>query len=148
HLVEVTSLADPGLSLREFVPIFVTLMRLSSQYGIRQGADTWVISINPRHRTFYRKVMGFVPFGPWRAYPSVCNHPAEAYWLDVAAGRPGPPLMLEQTRGAQPPRCALRARRMPADLVYYLGTHSCQTDGPGIARIFQGMEHFGSPRRW
>src|SRR5207249_986101 len=83
RLVEVTSLADAGLDLREFVPVFMTLMRLLSQYGISQGADTWVISINPKHRSFYRKVMGFVPLGPWRAYPLVQNHPAEAYLLDV-----------------------------------------------------------------
>jgi hypothetical protein len=55
RLVEVTSLADQNLSLREFTPVFLALMRVMSQYGIRQNADTWAITINPRHRLFYTR---------------------------------------------------------------------------------------------
>ena len=61
----------------------VALMRVMTQYALRQNADTLVISVNPRHSAFYRKMMGFVPLGPWRAYPAVQNHPAEAYLLNV-----------------------------------------------------------------
>jgi len=148
RLVEVTSLADSGLSLREFVPVFVTLLRLSAQYGIQQGADTWVISINPRHRSFYRKVMGFVPLGPWRAYPSVQNHPAEAYWLDVPLLQTNAPAMYEQIFSEWLPRDAFCHRPMPPDLVRYFGRHSTQTDSETIHEILGFVEHFGSPRRW
>jgi hypothetical protein len=148
HLVEVTSLADRDLSLREFVPVFVTLMRLSSQYGIRQGGDTWVISINPRHRTFYRKVMGFVPLGPWRAYPSVQNHPAEAYRLDVPLLQANAPKMYQQIFGEWLPDPVLTPRCMPAELIEYFGSHSSQVDAQSMTHIVAHARQFGSPRRW
>jgi hypothetical protein len=148
RLLEVTSLADEGLGLREFVPVFVTLMRLSTQYGLRRGADTWVISINPRHRAFYRKVLGFVPLGPWRAYPSVQNHPAEAYRLDPGLMRDNAPQMYERLLGEPLPEATLMARRMPPELVYYLGSHSSQTDREHIDSIFRFVQGSGSTRRW
>src|SRR5262245_37530679 len=84
RLVEVTSLADTDLGRHEFLPVFVALMRLLTQYALGQGADTLVITINPHHRYFYCKGMGFVPIGARRAYPVVQNHPAEALLLTTA----------------------------------------------------------------
>src|SRR5579864_7543332 len=112
RIVEVTSLADQGLGLREFTPIFIALMRLMSQHGIRENADTWVITINPRHRLFYTKVMGFVSLGPQRLYPSVQNHPAEAYMLDVPLLKTNAPQMYEKLFGEQLPDDALTAHPM------------------------------------
>src|SRR5262249_15939786 len=117
RLVEVTSLADQGLNLREFIPIFIALMRLMSQYVLSQNADTWVITINPRHRVFYRRVMGFVPFGPQRAYPSVQNHPAEAYMLDLKLARANAPQMHQNLVGQPLPTEALLAQPMPTEMV-------------------------------
>jgi hypothetical protein len=148
RIVEVTNLADTELTLREFVPVFVGLMRLMTQYALRQEADTLVISVNPRHRTFYRKMMGFVPLGPWRAYPTVQNHPAEAYLLNVTLLRDNAPAMYETILGELLPDEALTARRMPTQLVRYFGRNSSHTDPEGVDNILQYVETFGSPCRW
>ena len=82
-MAEVISLAaDSEVTPREFRPIFVTMIRLMMQYHVSHGGDTWVITVNPRHRDFYSKAMGFVPLGPPRPYADVQDHPAEAYMLD------------------------------------------------------------------
>ncbi len=148
RLVEVTSLADTGLSLREFVPVFMTMLRLVWQYGISQGADTSVISINPRHRSFYRKVMGFVPLGPWRAYPLVQNHPAEAYLCDVPLLKTNVPEMFQQIFGEWLSRETLQAPHMPAEFVRYFSSQSSQMTTPRADELLAFVERFGSPRRW
>jgi hypothetical protein len=148
HLVEVTSLADRDLSLREFVPVFVALMRLAAQYAVRQDADTWVITVNPRHRAFYRKVMGFAPLGPARAYPTVQNHPAEAYLLDLSLLQNNAPKMVEKIFGEWLPDPVLTPRRMPVELIEYFGSHSSQLDAQSMTRIVAHAHQFGSPRRW
>ena len=148
RLTEVTSLADEGLSQREFIPVFLTLVRLLMQYTVAQGAATWLIAINPRHRSFYRKVLGFEPFGPWRAYPTVQNQPAEAYILDVPRMQANAPKMYEQMLGTPLPPEALVGHRMPPDLVQYFGSRSSQADRQSISQILKWVEQSGSPRRW
>ena len=74
----VTSLADDGLGPREFIQVFVSMIRLMKQYHLRIGGDTWLAAVNPRHSAFYRKVIGACFFGDRRSYPSVANAPAEA----------------------------------------------------------------------
>jgi hypothetical protein len=148
HLVEVTSLADKGLGVREFVPVFTALMRVMSQYGLLQDADTWVITINPRHRAFYQKVMGFVPLGPWRAYPSVQNHPAEAYLLDPALLKANAPRMHEQFFHEWLPREKLLSARMPNSLLRALARDSSQTDVTTVNRILKYVKRHGGVRRW
>ena len=83
RLAEATSLADSNLTCSEFIQVFTTFIKIAMHYHVRQGGDTWVITINPRHRNFYQKVLGFTPLGPQRSYPSVQGHPAKAYLLDV-----------------------------------------------------------------
>src|SRR5262249_54458779 len=61
RLAEVTSLAAGAMSLREFGQVFNALIRLMKQHHVRHGGDTWVITVNPKHRTFYTKVLGYVP---------------------------------------------------------------------------------------
>jgi len=135
RLVEVTSLADEGLGLREFPPIFTALMRIMSQYGIRRQADTWVITINPRHRLFYTRIMGFVPLGPQRQYASVQNHPAEAFMLDVPLLKANAPRMYTALFGEQLPDEALTACPMPPDVIRALAKESSHVDEQTIGRL-------------
>jgi hypothetical protein len=148
RLVEATSLADQGLSPREFLAVFVALIRLAMQYHVHHGGDTWVITVNPRHRNFYRKVLGFVPLGPCRAYPLVQDHPAEAYLLDVHLMRANAPAMHREVFGEPLPEDALAAVPVPASLLRYFGSQSSQTDHHTIDDIVRYVEQFGSPRRW
>jgi hypothetical protein len=148
RLVEVTSLADQSLSLREFTPVFLALMRLMSQYGIRQNADTWAITINPRHRLFYTRVMGFVPLGEQRAYPSVQNHPAEAYMLDFEQLKTHNPDMLQKIFGEWLGHESLTACPMPCSLVRAFSARSRHADQETIQRIFQHVAERGTARRW
>jgi hypothetical protein len=149
RLVEVTGLADNGLSLREFLPVFVTLMRLLAQYTIHRGYETWVITINPRHRIFYRKALGFVPFGPWRSYPTVQNHPAEAYWLDPRVLKSEAPEMHEKILGQPVPAGVLRTHPMPIGLLHHFANLARQADRRKIQDVLAMVEE-GEPdhRRW
>jgi N-acyl amino acid synthase FeeM len=84
-------LGSDGLGPREFLHVFAALIKLAIQTHVRRGGDSWVITINPRHRAFYCRAMGFVPIGPRRPHPSVRAHPAEPYLLDeglIAARAP------------------------------------------------------------
>lgn len=148
RLVEVTCLADRDLGLREFVPVFTTLMALLSQYAVELGADVAVITVNPRHRNFYRKVMGFEPLGPPRTYPTVQNHPAEAYLLDPEVMRFTAPEMHERVFETLLPAGAFRRRPMPTSLKRYFASCSTQTDPDALAELLGTIEEFGNPRRW
>jgi hypothetical protein len=140
RLSEVTSLADTGLSPREFFPVFVTLMRLLAQYLVTRGCDAMVITINPRHRAFYRKIMGFVPFGPCRAYPAVRNHPAEGYLLNIRLLAENAPRMYQQIFGVRLPPEVLTAQPMPPHLIRYFAIHSCQTDLETVNALLEAVE--------
>lgn len=148
YMVEATSLADQGLQLQEFIPVFTTLMRVMAQFGIYCGANTWVIAINPRHRRYYAKVMGFVAFGPQRNYPYVQNHPAEAYMLDPLLLKTNAPDMYRHIFGEWLPPEELRPRSMPPELILEFAECSSQTTPDEARRIIEWVEAFGSPRRW
>jgi hypothetical protein len=83
RLSEITCLADGSLPHREFMPVFMTLCRLMFQYSASQGSNEWVIEVNPRHSRFYKRIWGFVSFGPRRACPAVQGAPAEAFYLNL-----------------------------------------------------------------
>jgi hypothetical protein len=144
---EVTCLADKGLSLREFIPVFVSMMRILAQYTFRKGADTLVISVNPRHRNFYRKMLGFVPLGPWREYPSVQNHPAEAYLanMETLRGKAG---MFEQLFGEFLANDILESTPMPARFVCEFAASSTQADSLVIKNILEVVNRKTSMLRW
>jgi hypothetical protein len=144
---EVTSLADKGLSLREFIPVFVSLMRILAQYTVKHKADSWVISVNPRHRSFYRKVLGFIPLGPWREYPSVQNHPAEAYFLDVELLK-AKEAMYDQILGQTLTPEILEANPMPARLVREFSSQSSHADSLIIKNILEVVGRKTSMLRW
>jgi N-acyl amino acid synthase FeeM len=147
-LAEVISLADSGLSVREFVQVFKALIKLEMQYHASRGGDTWVIAINPRHRSFYQKVMGFVPLGPCRSYPSVQDHPAEAYWLDLERMRTQAPKMHLEAFGERLPDGALEPPPWSAERVRHFGHRSTQIDTRRVDELVLLIEHLGSPPRW
>ena len=73
---EAISLADTDLTVREFIQVFKALIKLGMQYHARRGGDNcWIITVNPRHSSFYQKVLGFDSAGttaqlPHRPEPS------------------------------------------------------------------------------
>jgi hypothetical protein len=147
-VVEVTSLADRDLSTREFIPVFVALARLMTHYAIAQGADALVITCRPRHGNFYRKLMGFQPFGPCRAYPAVQNYPTEANLLDVPLLRTSSPAMYERIIEDAPPPEALRSVRIPPRLVRLFANRSSLTNEEEILNVVSAVECLGNSRRW
>jgi N-acyl amino acid synthase FeeM len=149
RVAEVTSFAaDKDLSFREFRQVFVTLIKLGIQYHLSQGGDTWVITVNPRHRDFYTKAMGFVPLGPPRTYSSVQNHPAEGYWGNADQLRESCPKMYKELFQEGVPGEALVAPKMLPHLIRYLGDQSSQSSRKTIREVFDCEKFFASPRRW
>jgi hypothetical protein len=149
RVVEVTSFAAAkDLRLREFRPVFIALIKMCMQYHLSQGGDTWVITVNPRHRDFYTKAMGFVPIGPPRTYSSVQNHPAEGYWFDADLLRESSPKMYGEIFDEALPGEALIAPKMLSHVVRYLGDRSTKDARETIREVFDQDEFFASPRRW
>jgi hypothetical protein len=132
HPAEATSLADSGLTIREFVQVFKALIKLAMQYHARHGGDSWIITVNPRHSAFYQKVVGFIPLGPKRCYPAVQNHPAEAYLLTAASMQAGAPEMYQQVFGEELPEPVLTAAGWCEEHVRYFGARSSQLDEPAL----------------
>ncbi|MBV8264715.1 MAG: hypothetical protein JO252_00060, partial [Planctomycetaceae bacterium] len=148
RLTEAISLADQGLTIREFVRVFQALIRLGMQYHVRRGVDTWLITVNPRHRGFYQKVMGFGPLGPCRSYPSVQDHPAEAYWLDLERMRAQAPEMHREVFGERLPDRALETPPWSAERVRHFGHRSSQIDARQVDELVRLIAHLDSPPRW
>jgi hypothetical protein len=128
RLAEVTSLAEEGHSPREFLRVFSAMIRVMFQYHVRHGGDTWVITVNPRHRGYYRKTLGFIPLGPRRSYSAVRDHPAEAFMLDVDLLRESVPAKYREIFGEPLPRSVLTATARPADHARHFGAQSTQAD--------------------
>jgi hypothetical protein len=148
RLAEATSLADRDLSAREFILVFKTFIKLVMQYHVRQGGDSWVITVNPRHRGFYLKVLGFEALGPCRSYPLVQDHPAEAFLLNVDLLKSKAPEMYQFVFGEPLPDQVLEAPAWSAEQVAYFGSQSTLTDLRTIRDMALWVEHFGSPPRW
>jgi hypothetical protein len=148
QICEVTSLADCNLSLREFMPVFVALMNLLTQYFLKAQANAMLITINPRHRSFYRKVMGFVPFGPWRAYPSVQNHPAEALLLDPDLIKLNAPAMYQKMIVEKVPASVLVAYPMPSHLINSFASRSSLTNSNEVLAMLEEIKTRKCIRRW
>ncbi len=148
RLGEVTSLADRDLSPREFLPVFMALIRFMLQYHLRQGGDTWALTVNPRHAGFYRKVMGAIQVGSRQSYPSVNDHPAEAYYFDpntLLANVPGKHDQffaepIADSILAPPPRSPDHARVF-ADRANLGGQ-------PIVEEVLRSVALLGSPPRW
>lgn len=148
RLAEATSLADRNLAPREFLQVFVAFIKVVMQYHVRQGGDSWVITVNPRHRNFYLKVLGFTPLGPRRSYPTVQDHPAEAYLLDLKRMRANAPRMFQTIFGETLPDAVLEPPHWSPRMATYFGNRSTLVDRRTIRDIRLWVEHFGSPPRW
>jgi hypothetical protein len=128
RVAEITSLAFTGLGQREFLQVFVAMIRLLQQYHVSRGGDTWVITVNPRHRNFYCKVLGARQLGECKAYAAVSGAPAEAYWVDREVMRTDAPRGYEMIFGEPLPAESLVAPPLPRPFVRYFGTESSQSD--------------------
>ncbi len=149
HLMaELTSLADSGLSVRDFIPVFVTMIRVASQHIVHLGGNTGVIAVNPRHRSFYTKVLGFTPVGERKAYATVQGSPAEAFAVHYDDLRRNAPKMYEQLFGESLPAGVLTTAPMAPQVLRYFAQHSSQTDLQEVNDAIAYVERFGSPRRW
>jgi hypothetical protein len=148
RLAEVTSLAAAGLTQREFVYVFTTMIRVMKQYHLYHGGDTWVITVNPKHRNFYCKTLGYTALGPQRAYEAVRGHPAEAFWLDKHLMKAAGSKMYAQIYEEPLPSEVLQATHMPTDLIRHLAAQSSQFDELDVNQILSYVERNGNPRRW
>jgi hypothetical protein len=148
RMAETISLADTGLSVREFLQVFVTLIKLAIQYHHSQGGDTYVIAVNPRHKAFYAKILGFETLGPCRSYSSVQDAPAEALWGNSAIVQANAPRMYREIFERPLPPQALLAPKMSRDLVRHFTDLSSQSGAGRVEDILAFRERYGSPRRW
>jgi hypothetical protein len=148
RLAEATSLADTGLSLGEFVAVFKSLIKLAMQYHKAHGGDSWVIVVHPRHRSFYQRALGFVPLGSQRSYPSVQNHPGEAYLLDADLMTANAPRMHHEVFGDELPHSILGAHRWSASRVQYFGSRSSHLDQAALGDLLEAIDNFDGTPRW
>ena len=148
RLAEATSVADSGLTCNEFIQVSTAFIKIAMHYHIHQGGDSWVIAINPRHRNFYLDVLGFVPLGPRRSYPSMQGHTAEAFLLDVPLMIANSPEMYERTFGELLPEPILDLPVWSPEFVRYFGGNSTQTDHRTIEDLLLSVECLASPPRW
>jgi hypothetical protein len=148
RLYEATTLADTRLSAREFLQVFLTLIKLSMQYHTSQGGDSYAIAVNPRHRKFYTKIIGFAPLGPLRTYAAVQDHPAEAFYLDNQLQKINTPDTYQFMFGEPVPHDALIAPKMPRSLIRQFGRQSIHCNPEEIERILDFTDEYGSTRRW
>ena len=148
RLAEATSLADRGLERPEFLAVFTALVRLAIHSHLRQGGDSWVITIHPRHAAYYRKALGFVPLGPRRSYPAVQDHPAEALLLDVGLLQSNAPTMHRRIFGEPLPTTVLTAPGRPGDHARHFAENSTQADRRTILDLLRRVERQGGRPRW
>jgi hypothetical protein len=118
------------------------------QYAVKRGTDTCLITINPRHRSFYTRVMGFVPLGGCRSCPSVQDAPAEAYMLDEPLLNAKAPKILQRIFGEDLPEAVLPNPAMPARWVRQFASQSTRTDRQRVDQILRCIEQLGNLRRW
>lgn len=148
RLAEVTSLAASGLTQREFIQVFTAMIRLMKQYHLRQGGDTWVITVNPKHRAFYCKMLGYTSLGPCRSYAAVAGNPAEAYWVDGPQMQAAGSKMYDQVFSEALPDEMFAAAKMSPDLVRKLAGQSSQFDVLDAEQILGYVKSHGSTRAW
>jgi hypothetical protein len=148
RLREVTSLADQDLSPREFLPVFMALIRLMVHSHARHGCDTWVLTVNPRHSRFYRKALGAEPLGPRRSYPSVQAHPAEAFRIDRELFRSNAPGRYQEFFDDPLPEAVLDVPARPLTHAWYFGDRSTRIDAQSLEDLILMVEHSLGRPRW
>jgi hypothetical protein len=148
RLAETTCLAVSDLSQREFLQVFLALIQLLQQYHVSRGGDTWVFTVNPRHKNFYCKVLGAEQLGDRKPYAAVGDAPAEAFWLDRTLMRRNAPRGYEQIFGDWLPAAAFNSSPLPRPFVRYFGAESSQTDEARIDDVLQRVAAADNARAW
>ncbi|MBV8317279.1 MAG: hypothetical protein JOZ53_20260, partial [Planctomycetaceae bacterium] len=148
RMAEAFSLADSGLLIHEFIQVFKALIKLAMQYHASRGGDTAVITVNPRHRSFYQKVLGFKRLGPRRNYPTVQDHPAEAYLLEFESMKENAPPMYQEVFGESLAESILTAGRWSVERVRYFGRRSTQIEAEVLEDLLDAIEQSGATPRW
>jgi hypothetical protein len=83
-IVEVGALAVESSAQLKFHSSVMMLFKFVLLYVWRQLlVDDMVVVINPKHQSFYERVLSFRPLGPEKAYGSVRGNPAIALRLDL-----------------------------------------------------------------
>jgi hypothetical protein len=148
RLSETTGLADSGPTGGEFIQVSTAFIKVAMHRHLRQGGDSWVIVVNPRHRSFYLKVLGFASLGPARGYASVQGHPGEAFLLDVPLLKANAPKMHGRIFGEPLPDPFLRPPAWSPARVRHFGGRSTRIDPGRVEELLRWVEHLGSPPRW
>jgi hypothetical protein len=148
RLGEAISLADSGLTAREFIQVFKAMIKLVMQYHKSRGGDAFVIVVNPRHSSFYQKVLGFTSLGPERSYPTVQNHPAEAYVLDIERMKTSAPRFYQEVFGEDLPESLLKTSRWSALRVRIFGRQSSQIDEEALEELLDKISETGGRATW
>lgn len=110
---EVSSLASRPMATKEFLQVYLKLMRLMAQYARSVGMERFLIVVHPRHVPFYKRMMGFRVIGEARSYPTVCGAPAVPCELEFAEVDRTRPPFYDAIFGEKLPREALRRHPMP-----------------------------------
>jgi len=74
-IAEVGMLADRRSALRRGMPVVLRMMKHVFWVGLNQHIDDLVITVNPRHVSFYQRILCFDPVSPVRKYPAVGSAP-------------------------------------------------------------------------
>lgn len=148
RLAEAGNFAAADMSLREFTTVFRAMLRLKIQYHASRGGDTWVITVNPKHRQFYTKVLGYIPLGPCRPYERVQGAPAEALLLDAKLMKANAPSAYQEMFGQQLPPSVLSAAPLPPELALEFADQSNQTTPEAVEALLHAIEHAEAGPRW
>ncbi|QDU36059.1 hypothetical protein Mal4_03420 [Maioricimonas rarisocia] len=110
---EVSSLASRPMPTKEFLQVYLKLMRLMAQYARSVGMERFLMVVHPRHVPFYKRMMGFRMIGETRSYPTVCGAPAVPCQLEFAEVDRTRPPFYDAIFGEDLPSEALRRHPMP-----------------------------------
>lgn len=84
HIGEVSALAVAPEYRAKRAEVLYGLIRLMARYTLeRTGVKYWVISVNPKHRTFYQWLLGFKEFGEAKTYDFANGAPAIGLYCDL-----------------------------------------------------------------
>jgi hypothetical protein len=89
-VAEVGCLADRRQRPSRYLETFFQMTRLMAQAARYRGVDMLIAAMHPRHAHFYKKLLGFRPFGNETQCPYVSDRPAVALYLDFGSFKDGP----------------------------------------------------------
>jgi hypothetical protein len=148
RLGEVTSLAAAALGQREFLTVFMAMIRLMCQYHLSQVGDTWVITVNPRHKAFYTRLIGAERLGPCRPYASVGDAPAEAFWFICPLIQSRTPRSYSIIFEDLVPPASLLSPPLPRPFIRFFSSESTQSDAAKLDAVLQAVAEGRKVRRW